>query len=275
MKTMQKFISLIIEVILALSLLSAVALADDEPELDAGIQAMGSISNLGGWYTPESTEITPELQEIFDKGMEGLAGATYTAKELLAEQVAAGKNYCFLCDAQVVYPGAEVYEAKVYMYADLQGNVEITDIVNLNEPEDDIITPQEYFITYDPNGGAFDGPEDLIHSTTKFPSWPVALSDEIPERSGYVFIGWAASADADEPEYQPGDSYSQNADITLYAVWEALVEGETEIIPPVDPMMETAVQYLKDGEPYQAALVLKEIVGFGKEGQGSCDTTIH
>jgi hypothetical protein len=38
----------------------------------------------------------------------------------------AGTNYCFLCEATVVYPGATPYAAKVYIYQPLQGAPHIT-----------------------------------------------------------------------------------------------------------------------------------------------------
>ena len=87
----------------------------------------------GGWQRPENNEISPEARAAFDKAMENLTGVDYEPKSLLGTQVVAGMNYCFLCKATVVYPGAEPYDALVYIYADLQGNAEITDIVNLSE----------------------------------------------------------------------------------------------------------------------------------------------
>lgn len=46
------------------------------------------------------------------------------------------------------------------------------------------------------------------------------LSSECPTRDGYVFMGWATTQDALVAEYQPGDSYSVNEPLTLYALWE-------------------------------------------------------
>ena len=50
-----------------------------------------------------------------------------------------------------------------------------------------------------------------------------------PVRNGCVFLGWAKTRDAAEPEYQPGDEYSYTESslmdggdlktFTLYAVW--------------------------------------------------------
>lgn len=40
-----------------------------------------------------------------------------------------------------------------------------------------------------------------------------------PEREGYVFEGWATTRDAEEAEYQPGDTFTKDEDTTLYAIW--------------------------------------------------------
>ena len=56
----------------------------------------------GGWSITADTTITPEVQEVFDKAMESFTGAGYEPVNLLATQVVAGTNYCFLCRGTVV-----------------------------------------------------------------------------------------------------------------------------------------------------------------------------
>ncbi len=43
--------------------------------------------------------------------------------------------------------------------------------------------------------------------------------DTKPTRSGYTFKGWATSSTATVASYQPGSTYTANANVTLYAVW--------------------------------------------------------
>ncbi len=83
---------------------------------------------VGGWTVPESSAITPELQEIFDSALEGLVGVSYKPVALLGTQVVAGMNYRFLCEADVLYPHTEPYYATVTVYRDLQGNAIVTSI---------------------------------------------------------------------------------------------------------------------------------------------------
>ena len=46
------------------------------------------------------------------------------------------------------------------------------------------------------------------------------LSETVPTREGYTFLGWGTTASATAASYQPGDMYSVDKDITLYAVWQ-------------------------------------------------------
>lgn len=48
----------------------------------------------------------------------------------------------------------------------------------------------------------------------------VQLDTAKPTRDGYTFLGWGTTATATAASYQPGDMYSVDQDITLYAVWQ-------------------------------------------------------
>ena len=87
----------------------------------------------GGWYQAESPEITEEIEGLCTKAFEKLTGVNYKPVALLSEQVVAGMNYCILCESTIVYPGADTTFAFVYLYKDLEGNVEVLDIWNCNQ----------------------------------------------------------------------------------------------------------------------------------------------
>ncbi len=74
----------------------------------------------------------------------------------------------------------------------------------------------EYRITYNANGGT-----GAPSPTVKHQGQSAAVSTQKPVRSSFTFIGWSAKPSADKAEYLPGDLYSKNADLTLYAVWLA------------------------------------------------------
>ena len=87
----------------------------------------------GGWENAaaEAVPLPEDAQAAFDKAMENLDGAVYTPAALLATQIVAGKNYCILCQISPVVPDPETKWALVYIYADLEGNAEITNVYEL------------------------------------------------------------------------------------------------------------------------------------------------
>ena len=78
------------------------------------------------------------------------------------------------------------------------------------------LTPNTYTITYDLNGASGTAPT----AQAKKHGQAVPLSTEVPTREGFTFLGWGTTAKATAASYQPGDMYSVDGDITLYAVWE-------------------------------------------------------
>ena len=103
-----------------------------------------------------------------------------------------------------------------------------------------------YTITYDANDGT-----SAPATQTKAVGQSITLSEEIPTRPGYTFLGWSSSSSATTITYHPGDTYATEADLTLYAVWESktytityydgsgtpieiTVEGGGEITLPID-----------------------------------------
>ena len=86
---------------------------------------------MGGWQATTDTAIDEDAQAAFDAAMEGLLGVEYEPIDLLATQVVAGTNYCFLCRATVVVPDAVPGYAFVYVYKDLSGKADILDIQDI------------------------------------------------------------------------------------------------------------------------------------------------
>ncbi len=84
----------------------------------------------GGWSVNESMNISlesdPDAKAAFEKATEKLMGVNYTAIGILGTQVVAGMNYAILCRSTVVSPDAQPEMKIMYIYADLQGNAEVT-----------------------------------------------------------------------------------------------------------------------------------------------------
>lgn len=87
----------------------------------------------GGWMEAETLEATREAKDALEKASNNITEADFTLLAKLAEQVVAGTNYCLLCrDRSSAYSDWDCYKL-VYVYEDLEGNAEITDIVEFPE----------------------------------------------------------------------------------------------------------------------------------------------
>ncbi len=100
-----------------------------------------------------------------------------------------------------IYPGSTTYGWYYWNYP--ESNFTLT--------VDGSIT---YTVKYDANGGS-GAPSDQ----TKTHGTALTLSSTKPTRTGYTFKGWATSASG-SVAYAAGASYTSNAAVTLYAVWE-------------------------------------------------------
>lgn len=73
-----------------------------------------------------------------------------------------------------------------------------------------------YKVTYNANGG---DASSVPAAQTKQYGVTLTLSNKTPKRSGCVFYGWDTKANGTGTHYSPGDPYTANASITLYAMW--------------------------------------------------------
>ena len=73
----------------------------------------------------------------------------------------------------------------------------------------------EYSVAYNLMGGQ-NGPE----KQTKYYKTDLTLSSAVPQREGYTFKGWNDSENLKGNMYQPGNVYTKDGSLTLYAVWE-------------------------------------------------------
>ncbi|MCR5572716.1 MAG: InlB B-repeat-containing protein [Candidatus Saccharibacteria bacterium] len=70
-------------------------------------------------------------------------------------------------------------------------------------------------LTYDTNGGTGAPTAQKVAMGQK-----VTVSDTIPTRDGYKFLGWNIVKTAKEAQYLPGVSFALNDDKIIYAIWE-------------------------------------------------------
>lgn len=72
-----------------------------------------------------------------------------------------------------------------------------------------------FTVSFNANGGS-----GAPGNQTKTYGTALTLSSTKPTRTNYNFLGWGTSASATTVAYAAGASYTKNAAITLYAVWE-------------------------------------------------------
>lgn len=87
---------------------------------------------VGGWSnnTFSNAALFEKAQKALNKAQQDANGITFTAKELIATQVVSGTNYKLLCDGQTTDAQGTTKEYYVIVYEDLDGNCEITDIID-------------------------------------------------------------------------------------------------------------------------------------------------
>jgi len=125
--------------------------------------------------------------------------------------------------------------------------------------------PNTYTVSYNLNGGT-----GAISNQTKTHDVSLILNKTLPEKSGYVFVGWDLSSSAEIPVFKPGDEFLINADTTLYAVWEkyyTVTFIATEGTAAFDPIITTGEIVLpefsnRDGYKF-VGWSKKESFGFG------------
>ena len=93
--------------------------------------------------------------------------------------------------------------------------------VDFTMPENSVIletTVQKSLITYNANGGV-----GAPINQTKSLGVPVVLSTLEPTMEGHTFIEWNTAINGTGTRYMPGDTYSLDVDVTLYAQWSGAV----------------------------------------------------
>lgn len=78
-----------------------------------------------------------------------------------------------------------------------------------------IWTAKTYKVSYNANGGT-----GAPGNQTKTYGVTLKLASTKPTRTNYTFVGWGTSASSTTVAYAAGANYTQNVELTLYAIWE-------------------------------------------------------
>lgn len=115
-------------------------------------------------------------------------------------------------------------------------------------------TPEDITATYEPSGYTIKYNKNTTDAVSGMPSTDgtkaqgsaYTIADE-PTRAHYDCIGWATTASATTATYRAGDSYTTDANLTLYAVWK-LKHPTLTVNPNGGTVDGNTATYTKDGD---------------------------
>ncbi len=149
-----------------------------------------------------------EYGTVSEKLLYVLEDTTYTTN----------KNVLTLSDGRQITASIkekEGYTTEFVGWSDTEGtiapNTEIT--ANFKRTE-----KTRYTIKYDANGGS-----GAPAAQTKIDGTDLTLSSKTPTRTGFIFKGWGTTKTATSASYQPGGKYKSNSNVTLYAIWQQVI----------------------------------------------------
>jgi len=82
-----------------------------------------------------------------------------------------------------------------------------------------------YTVSYNANYGTGE-PSDQVKTYGE----TLTLSETVPTREKHRFVEWNTKADGSGTSYQPGDSYSSESNITLFAIWSLKTDAVCPMI---------------------------------------------
>ena len=88
------------------------------------------------------------------------------------------------------------------------------------------VTTFPVYLGYDANNGT-NAPDGGSAEIVAGDSATFTISDSVPTRAGYDFLGWSTNKDATSAEYSSGGSITISSNTTLYAVWKKISTFET------------------------------------------------
>ena len=180
---MLKKLSVVLLAFVLLFVMAAFGSSDQTSENTSETETSEPVA--GGWELFDNkTNVLPEdVQASFDKASETFTGSELKPVAYVASQVVAGTNYMILCEVATTTQQPETSYQMVVVYADLEGNAEITQIKEFDlteytdgnnteisaeqlaggwqvaEDRSSVVIPQEAKDVFDKAAGNLDGNE--------------------------------------------------------------------------------------------------------------------
>ena len=178
-----------------------------------GVYVNGEDKGTGGTYTVTNVTSAQTVEVVVDAIPSYTVTYVVNDAQYTTQKVTSGSAIGTLPDNPVV-------EGYTFNSWNTKQDGHGTEVTTATTVDSDMtvyakLTAKTYTITYNPNGGS-----GAPTAGSKTHGTAVALASEIPTRTGYTFLGWSTSSSAKTPSYQPGEMYSNEGNVTLYAVWQ-------------------------------------------------------
>ena len=153
----------IFAIILALMLLVSLAACGEQKTDKTATVDEATEAVSGGWTVNEALTavmLPSEVQTAFDKAVGALDGMDYSPVAYIGSQVVAGMNYAVLCKAATVTAEPVISLKVLIIYADLNGNAEVTNVADFNIADYAVgegKTPEQL-------AGGWSAPEEVVGS---------------------------------------------------------------------------------------------------------------
>lgn len=151
-----KVMSLILALCLMLTVLGIGVVSASAEEADETPAAVGADaseaeavdeSDSGAWEFSDiaADNCTADEKAILTKALDGIGGANFEPKDVIATQLVSGTNYAFLCKVTPVVVDPVSHWSIVTVYADLEGNAELINTVDIDpaDPKTTENAPEE------------------------------------------------------------------------------------------------------------------------------------
>lgn len=176
---------------------------------DCGIQALDALSYSSGTVD----------WRLHGSGTDADASSFGTVYDQEAPFSIAKNAYLKMCSATKTFT-KETYSYNswvLYGVSILSGSYTPVPINELSKAQLSITVPalQSYTVSYNANSGT-----GAPTAQAKYYGRTLALTTTKPTKSGYRFVKWNTKADGTGTSYNSGGSYTANAAVTLYAIWE-------------------------------------------------------
>lgn len=125
---MIKKLSTILLALIMITMVTACGSSSETSQNDNSAESTDALT--GGWelFANEANALPEYVQEAFDKAKETFTGSELKPVVYVASQVVSGTNYMILCEATTTTETPSTSYQMVIVYADLDGNAEITQI---------------------------------------------------------------------------------------------------------------------------------------------------